>query len=895
MTVYPGAMKGTPYTPPKGVVSPVSRVTAPTPQPTNVGRPFMSGNILLKAFDIISPLGTALPSFLQGVHRKGMEQLQAGQKATLSAGIKAGIQNIIPGIKKRTWPSTYLQEEFPKSKIATNPLVGLAADILTPMLPAAKIISAPGKVGKALGLVGKTTEELETGVTNLVKAGKMSSALTKSLGKLEKAGPAVEGIEPILTKEKYAGSINLNKLNISKEAKGTINAVVKIINPGKEPITYEQIADAAQKSSILRKFVSRQDALDFTGQLNKLRETVAAEAKVGKLTQDFLTNVKNLGSQAKKWATTGHALNIGVDPGMITMKEQIVKELTDLGIETDKILKAAEGVDFNDAKQATAFFRKFVKPTMGQVLTEYRYINLLSSPRTHIINAFTNLMQGGILSPATKLVSGGIDWIGSKLTGNAATHYVSEVPAYYRGALNAIGDAVKATSDALAGRTQMFRPDIARMGTAGEAAQAYMKPVAKFSQKFGIIPRALDAMDVFFRTLIQSGEKEALIEKYTKMGEKIDMAKIDKLAGEKAAYWIFRKTADVANKTGQGKILSVIDDFTQAMYLLRGRKYVGPVMSWVVPFVLTPMNILKQMIEFSPAGLATVWGATDKSEQLAKALIGSSVFAGSSWLVNSTDSTWSAPTAKGEKATFYASRQPYSIKIGDNWYDYSRLGPLSFPIALAAAIKYRTQEDPKSLTDSRVKQWIRVFGEMGKYYSDQSYIEAVGELVSAFQNPATEGASFFANFPSQLVPLASLQRWVTQVVDPIYRRPNGVVESIEAAVPFLSQYVTPYITPANEPSKRPYPFLNAISPVKIFPVVPGFEQQFQGEQLTKKYGSLTPALNKIRQQMNDISVLPSSVMSEEQKAAELADLEKQMNDLIKRYTERIKANLNPVR
>ena len=73
-----------------------------------------------------------------------------------------------------------------------------------------------------------------------------------------------------------------------------------------------------------------------------------------------------------------------------------------------------------------------------------------------------------------------------------------------------------------------------------------------------------------------------------------------------------------ANKTGQGLLLSKIDALTSAVYKLRD----VPGVKWFIPFVQTPMNILKQGIEYSPLGITTLVGNTKKWNSLEKWWLG---------------------------------------------------------------------------------------------------------------------------------------------------------------------------------------------------------------------------------------------------------------------------------
>jgi hypothetical protein len=234
------------------------------------------------------------------------------------------------------------------------------------------------------------------------------------------------------------------------------------------------------------------------------------------------------------------------------------------------------------------------------------------------------------------------------------------------------------------------------------------------------------------------------------------------------------------------------------------------------------MNILKQGMEFSPIGLATLPGAKDKTAQLAKSLIGSSVLLGSSWLAAKGDSTWAVPSNAKEKALFYASgKMPYSIKIGDKWVSYSRLGPLAFPIAMAAAIKYHDEQSTKSLSDSDFEKMTKVLAGTAQFFSDQSYLEGVGNFIDLAKGDVESTGRILTGIPTQLVPLSSLQRWAANLIDPIYRKtgagltPEAIIDNLKKGIPFLSKQLQPYKDIYGEPSKRSMPILNAVSPIGV--------------------------------------------------------------------------------
>ena len=663
-------------------------------------------------------------------------------------------------------------------------------------------------------------------------------------------------------------SLNTRKFNVTPEAKKTIEANVEQMRPELEKIvgtklSNDEVVQAAVGADMLTKVVDRADTKAFEAQLLKLRQTVAAGAEGKGISKEFLENLKTLKSLSADTGRRLQSFNIGADASYKTAKEEITKRILEVNDNVDEILKAAEGVDFTKPKEVTAFYRQFVKATAAEIIDEYRYINLLSSPKTHIVNATSNIIQALGLNPATKLASGLIDTVASRLTGKQQQHYVSEVPQYVRGLVASVPKATADAFDVLTGKRFTNRPDINTLGT--------NKPILRSLQ---IVPRALEASDIFFQSLIKEGERASIAQKYLKMGKTITPEALDAAAAKKAQYWVFRKELDSANESGQGALLSQIDKMTEAVYTMRK----VPGVKWFIPFVQTPANILKQMIEFSPVGLANVVGSKDKVEQLGKAMIGSMVFAGAGSVVMNNDVTWAVPTDKTAKDDFYAAgRKPYSVKIGDKWVDYTKFGPLSFPIALAAAMKYESV-NPDNQGKQTEEKMGAVVGDMAKFFTDQSYLKGMSDFIRMTQGDKQSFDRTLTNIPRQLVPLSSLQGWVSRIIDPVYRKADSTVDSIKATIPFLSKQVEAFTDKQGNESKRSFPLFNALSPVPVNKADPDAEQEYeqiQGlKQATKQEKARTGNVKaKATTLFNELHEMP-----EDQRKAALKDME-QSGDL----------------
>lgn len=624
-----------------------------------------------------------------------------------------------------------------------------------------------------------------------------------------------------VTQEGRIAGINVNNFQIEDEARTILKETIEKVRPEIEAIkgpvrTMEELEVAANMSKVLKNTVTREESLRVDAMVKATQQEIArlsAKAERGAGLEEaewtkYMEMIQALSTEASARGRALQALSGSIDPAESVMS-QVIRRILQVSDDSAAIIADAKNVDWRNGDAITKFFRKHVPATFLEKLSEYRYINLLSSPRTHIINAFSNFLQATALRPATIMATGTVDMMAAALTGREQQRYIREVLPYYKGMFNSVGKASAGALDALSGRKLMERPDLDHIAAGSKWLE---------KTKLVYIPRALDAMDVFFRTLVKGGEYEALAARAKVSGQPITKAKLREIkdqADEQALYTVFRKPLDPKNESGQGTLLSLIDKGAGAVKMFPGAR-------WYVPFIQTPTNILKQGIEYSPMGLLTLAKNKDKVQQLGKMAVGSTVFAGAMYMAMSGNTTWAVPRGKREREMFFAAgMQPYSVKIGDTWYSYSKLGPLSYPIAMAAAFRYHSTDSTSSLSDDKLKVAAEVLGGISEFFSDQSYVQGMGELLGVLTGEPGSGAKAVTNIPRQFIPLSALQNWIAGIMDPIYRKADkdlsvpAIVDNLKKGIPFLSEQVDPYTNLVGEPSERPSPFGNAFSPVQF--------------------------------------------------------------------------------
>lgn len=602
--------------------------------------------------------------------------------------------------------------------------------------------------------------------------------------------------------------INVNRLNISNRAKGRIDKAIEEVKPqieakiGTRLTNKEAVQLAANSSKTLTSAVGRQQTKEWEAALLKTRQQLAASAKSNTLDKAFIENLQVVKTLATDTARKLQSFSISADPIKATPKQAILEGILKVETDTNKILKAAKGVDFSDANQATDFYRRFVKPNAGEWVDLLRYNSMLSSPLTHIKNIATNTLQVGLVKPVEKTLTGVIDVFSKN-----RTSFAGEGAAYSMGTARSLGKAVSKFADVMSGKAGFTNLDLKYIPTS----------TGKVTKFLSFQTKLLEGMDQFFTELATGGEKAALSLKKSK-GVKV--GNLDITAADSASQTIFR--GELGNSQ-QGHLLDGLDRLTGLVETARNSSnpLIKTIAKFSLPFVRTPTNIFKQGIEYSPAGLLTTIGAKNVNEQISKAIIGSTVFGGAATLLGSGRLTWAEPINEKQKHEFRAAgMQPYAVKFGDKWVSFKYLGPLSFPLAMVAAIDYELKQG--RLDDTTSERILGGVARYGEFLTDQSYAKGIGDLLKAAGGDESGIARVVGNYPQQLVPLRALGGWMARLTDPTQRKISKDVGFIDKQVqllmqniPGLSQKLEPRLDSQGNPIPNQNRVFNAFSPLTV--------------------------------------------------------------------------------
>ncbi len=437
----------------------------------------------------------------------------------------------------------------------------------------------------------------------------------------------------------------------------------------------------------------------------------------------------------------------------------------------------------------------------------------LTSPVTHAINTISNtlthvLQRGpeknlaswivGKNTPEGQALAKNALWASSQGFKDATRIALEEAKLRWEGKLNRtiptedpqirkLQAAIKQMQDAGAdeGSIQAMNEELVNLQTS--KAEVAARPLPLHAEK---VFTALDAADTYWKTIIYHSEinqralAQALSEGLKDEGLAARTTWLMEHAPETWVEEAWTKAKEFTFQEDSDKFLKAL----QGVQRLPGGRVV------FAAFLKTPYNIIRFAVRRSPLGLFSkglredlAAGGVRRAEGLARVGLGTAASLGMVGLVwsNSDNFTAAYPKDKNERALWEAEgRKPWSMKLGDRWINYSRLGPISAQMMMAAGYVQALKDGKK---DEAAAFYIRLFQQYSRGPLELPMMQSTAALVDALEDPEHFGEKWVQGMATGFVP--GVVRDVRQQVDTTRRKPEGVGQAIEDMLPGASGQV----------------------------------------------------------------------------------------------------------
>jgi hypothetical protein len=612
------------------------------------------------------------------------------------------------------------------------------------------------------------------------------------------AASVAEAAPATVPGEQIAGNINLANLNTTEDVKDYIRQAAKqngdFLAERRGVQTWEMTAEQARvlaedPDKLLTKEIGsgwnaaevdaiRQMLVDQATTVRKAARVAATGTDADKAAfiaeSAKLAGLKNsvAPKAAAAAAEVGRALNIHARIKSAMGDAEAISELLDQAKASGKLDMLLEGVnklDNQDAAAVAEFVTKSWAAQKSDKIVELWINALLSGPKTHVANILSNTLVSAWAVPE-HMLSVGI----SKLTGSGMS--ASEIPAHIFGTLEGAVDGIKAAGKAL-------KSEEATFGAGKLADQAHPKAIGGWLGRVVRAPgTALMAEDEFFKAIAYRQKINELAARSASQAGLKGRAWIDRVAEVKAA-----PPEAIAN---EARDFALTQTFTNAPGMIA-----RDVIRWanqyralkpIVPFVRTPVNIAKFSAKrsllaplFKDVQADLKAGGIARDQALARMALGTAVSAATMYFVRQGLVTGQGPTDPRERARMYlAGRQPYSVKIGDSYYSYSRLEPIATLVGVAADFS-ELYDHMNGEERSTIPSLI--FGSIAKNVTSKTFLSGMSELMQAAQDPDRYGAKYIQGLIGTVVPTAVAQ--YAQTKDPYLRQARSILDQIRSRLP----------------------------------------------------------------------------------------------------------------
>ncbi len=439
------------------------------------------------------------------------------------------------------------------------------------------------------------------------------------------------------------------------------------------------------------------------------------------------------------------------------------------------------GRQLDTTKKVSKFLNDSRKPTFVDMLLEYWINALLSGPMTHVKNTLGNALVAANSVVETAIASG----ISTVLRSEDAVH-LGEAKARWFGATQgaieglSAAKAVIKSEEAIAGaHTVETRPG-AIPGTVGRAVRIPTRLLSAEDELFKAIGYRselnVQAHVTASREGLTGGAFAARVAELTQNPSEEMMA----LAKKNAEYQTFTNSL---GPTGRA-----IQNFANS----------HPLAKFVVPFIRTPVNILKYAGERTPLGvlsrevrdnLSGKNGTRARDTQMARMALGTTIVIAATGLAAQGLMTGGGPSDPQQRALLRATGwQPYSIKVGDMYYSYQWAEPFA-TIAGTVSDMSDIWHGGQQHGDDWEKIAASLVGGTAKNLLGKLSLRGISDFINAATNPVQYGGSYVESFVNSFVPGIVAQG--ERLVDPTLREAHTPTDALKSRIPILSETLMP--------------------------------------------------------------------------------------------------------
>lgn len=617
-----------------------------------------------------------------------------------------------------------------------------------------------------------------------------------TIGKLAEAGKgtideATRGVITQIETQKLADNLGMSVTELLARRKGqTFNAEEAVAARQLWAASGERLVELAKKAS--SKEASALDEYTFRNQM-AIHSAIQAEV-IGARTEG-----------ARSLAAWKIPVKGGIERARAI--DQILNAMGGAPTHKEMARRIAILAEVNADPAAIAKFAERGAGATSMDAVREAWINgLLSAPKTHAVNIMSNTMVA-LSSIAERQAASVIRGI----TGGEGVHPGEAIAMTY-GMISSIRDAWMMAAKAIrTGETSWTFNKVDLPQSHAISAEAFGQSkntvAGQFVDYLGsaarVPTRLLGAEDEFFKTIGYRMELHAQA-----LRTAASEGHVGEALGQRVAEIVRNPPEHIMINSSDAALYNTftneVGQFGKAIMNLRNIDSAANPLTFILPFVRTPVNIARFAFERTPfAFMVSQWradvAAGGARADLALARMSTGTMAMMTAMDLADKGHISGPGFRGGHDTATneaATRQgwmPYSVKIGDRWYSYNRADPFGMTLGFAASIAEAVKKG--EVSQDEVDEWQEVtamsIAAVSQVVVSKTYLEGFAKFVEVLSDPKRYSQKYIDDLFASFVPMTSLMSGVKNIVDPVSREQNSPKDAVMARIAGLSENLPP--------------------------------------------------------------------------------------------------------
>lgn len=490
------------------------------------------------------------------------------------------------------------------------------------------------------------------------------------------------------------------------------------------------------------------------------------------------------------------------------------------GLDDEQFMRLLETTGGDPAKLKDMARPGLLKIIQDEALFSMRNGLLWFYP-THIVNLTTNtFMQAA--RPMEKLLGGAVMAAfgkGEGIMGRAVKEYWYTTTSIMDG-FKAAGEAFLKGDSKLAPHATDWLDSQGSLTTAHPDIEGAYVPVKDFSSVFhnarvaylmaaGLPTRALGAQDEFFKTLAYRASVQA---------RAATDATGKGLKGKDLVDYVETRLKEAFDADGRALDTEAIYEaqvrtFNQELlpgtfgFGLRNFRASVPAMGFVLPFLKTPINVLRYAHKYTPLlnlgqkeyrqMLMGVQGSERQAQAIGQMMMGTMAVSAAGWMAANQMITGRGPTDPKAKAQLMATGwKPYSVMVkradgSVTYFPYGRFDPVGMSMGMTADLYEWYNADPDSDAGSAtyLKAGTAITMALAKNFSEKTFLLNLNNAIDAISSGDEEDvAKWLGNTARSIVPASSAMRGYANQ-DPYMREARTFLDRMLQDVPGYSETI----------------------------------------------------------------------------------------------------------